>query len=432
MNKAEQYLRRCCHLAMFVQAMVINLVPLLFVPLRELYGLDFEQLGRLVLVNFLTQMLVDLVCTAVVDRFGLVRPLTIAAQFLAAAGLVLFALSPTCFGANVYTGFLAGTILYSAGCGLIEVLVSPIVQALPTDRKEQEMAFLHAFYPVGKTMVVVITGGLLWLFGPGGWIWISLGWAFVPLVNMFGFLTAQIPDVLHSSERQRTRSLFRGRLFPLACIALLLAGAAEVTMAQWTPAFAQVALALPQPVADCVGFGLFGVMMIVGRLWFGLREGTARLEPLLMLGALGTGICYLLAAHSTNAILALTACVLSGLFVSLLWPGIVSLTARAFPLAGISMFALLAAFGDCGAGAGPWMVGWLADNSGGQPASGEGSGLRLGLFAASGAAFLYSSSPIGIWFWRTDSKMQGIADEALIPKRTTDIRGAHGGGGGVA
>lgn len=391
---AARAVRRCCYVAMFVQAMVINLTPLFFIPLQKQYGLGFEQLGRLVLVNFLTQMLVDLVCTVVVDRFGLVRPLTVAAQILAAAGLWLFAAAPWMFPADPYTGLLLGTIVFSTGCGLIEVLVSPIVQAVPAEHKESQMALLHAFYPIGKVVVIMVTGMVLWVAGASAWVWIALAWSVVPLLNTAAFWRTELPPPVHESQRETTRSMARKSTFWLCLLGIFLAGAAEVTFAQWTSAYAQVALGQPQAAANLAAFGLFSALMIFGRLWFGLRGQNMPLRPVLGIGTAVSAGCYFVAALAPGPWMPLAACVLAGLFVSMLWPGLVSLAAGMFPRAGISLFALLAAFGDAGAGGVPWIVGLIADRVAASPAllaampgwlapaSPGALGMRAGMLAA--------------------------------------------------
>jgi fucose permease len=380
---------------MFVQAMVINLTPLFFIPLQREYGLSFEQLGRLVLLNFFTQMAVDLLCTAVVDRFGLLRPLTLAAQLLAVAGLWLFAAAGWIFPQDPYAGLLLGTIVFSMGCGLLEVLVSPIIQAVPTPHKENQMALLHAFYPIGKVVVVLVTALVLSLTGPGAWRWIALAWSLVPLLNTLAFWRVELPALVHEHHRQKTRAMARTRAFWFCLGGIFLAGAAEVTLAQWTSAYAQVALDLSPLVANMIGFGFFSAMMIFGRPWFGLRGQKLPLRPVLGWSALWATVCYLVVALAPGSWAPLGACILAGLFVSMLWPGFVSLAAGAFPRAGVSLFALLAAFGDAGAGAVPWLVGALADVVGSRPDtvaawvpswlaedSPSALGLRLGLLGA--------------------------------------------------
>ncbi len=373
--------RRCCYLAMFIQAMVINLTPLFFIPLRLQYDLSFEQLGRLVLINFFTQMAVDLICTVIVDRFGLVKPLTVAAQALAAAGLWLFAAAPLIFPDSPYRGLVLGTIIFSMGCGLLEVLISPIIHAVPSTRKQADMALLHAFYPLGKVSVIALTALALYAFGHRAWMWIALAWSVIPLLNTFAFLAVKLPPLVHESERERSRTLARTRFFWLALFGMLLAGATEVSLAQWTSAYAQTVLGLSQMISDGLGFGLFAVMMMAGRLWFGLHSRELKLRPLLILGAVFTALFYAIMALSPWSPLALAACILAGLSISLLWPGIVALSATAFPRAGISLFALLAAFGDAGCGLGPWLIGLTADHV----AAGIEAG-QIGIFATYGPA----------------------------------------------
>lgn len=354
--------RRYCYVAIFVQAIVINLTPLFFIPLRLQFGLSFEQLGRLVLINFCIQMLVDLICTALLDRAGwLVKPLMVLAQLLAAAGLWVFATTPSLFAAAPYHGLITGTVILSFGCGLQEVLTSPIINALPSLRKSADMALLHAFYPIGKVVVIVVTAVAVVLLGHGSWRWIAMAWSVVPLLNMFGFASITLPELSHPTTRSRSRDMARTSFFWLAMFAILFAGASEVTLAQWTSAFAQAALGIPQFIADCFGFGLFALMMIIGRLWFGLRRETMSPRLSLLIGAGTSILCYLAVALLPSPIMALTCCIAAGLSVSMLWPGIVSFSAATFPRAGVSMFALLAAFGDVGAGLGPWLVGAVAD-----------------------------------------------------------------------
>ena len=346
---------------MFIQAMVINLTPLFFIPLREQFGLSFEQLGRLVLINFVTQMLMDVACTVAVDRIRAVKALTVAAQALAAAGLWLFAGAAVLFPKNPYNGLVLGTIVFSMGCGLLEVLVSPIINAVPSGRKESDMALLHSFYPIGKVAVIGVTALALAVFGHESWSGIALAWSIVPLVNLFGFLAVKLPPFVHESQREKTRTMARTGFFWLALAGIFLAGAAEVTFAQWTSAFAQAALGMSQFVGDAIGFGLFGVTMVIGRLWFCLHGGQVGLRGSLIVGGLLSALCYAVVGLSPWPWVSLAACVFAGFSVSMLWPGMVSLSASAFPRAGISLFALLAAFGDTGAGLMPWLVGLTAD-----------------------------------------------------------------------
>ena len=352
----------CCYLGMFVQAMVINISPLLFIPLREQFGLSFEQVGRLVLVNFATQLVVDLICTAVADRIP-PRPLIVAANALSAMGLWVFAIAPFHFS-DPFTGLMVGTMVFSVGCGLLEVLLSPIINALPSENKSSAMALLHAFYPIGKVVVILVTGVALFGWGVQAWPWIVVAWSLIPIANTAAFFLVDLPPLADPERRQTLRSLVMGRPLYLLLAAMVLAGASEVTVAQWTSAYVETALGFSKVTADLVGFCLFGVGMIVGRLWFGWKGEHANLTKVMSISAVLSGATCLAMALLPSPLLALLATGFSGFFVSMLWPGTISLSAARFPLAGASLFALLAAAGDSGAAVMPWLVGVIADSVG--------------------------------------------------------------------
>jgi fucose permease len=379
-------IQRACYTAMFVQAMAVNLTPLLFVTLQAQFGLSFEQVGRLVLINFATQLLVDIGCIPIVDRVG-AKPLVIAGNALAAIGLWTFALAPFWLDAP-YLGLMLGTVVFSTGSGLLEVVVSPIVERTPGERKAAGMALLHAFYPIGKVVVTLVTGLLFFALGTGRWPWLVLAWSLVPTVTALTFVGLRLPPMFEVGRRARVRDLLRARATWIALLAIALAGASELAVAQWASAFAERGLGVGKLTADLLGLGSFGVGMAVGRLWFGLRRATFDLLPLMRLGALGAAAACLTMAFAGAAWVSLTAIAFAGLSVSLLWPGVVSLTAARFPTAGASLFALLAAGGASGAGSMPWLVGVAADRF--QQAPGwlagdltpEQVGLRLGVALA--------------------------------------------------
>ena len=387
----RRWVVRCCYLGMFVQAMVINLAPLLFIPLKDQLGLTFEQVGRLILINFMTQMAADLACTGLADRVSS-KLLTVLANVTAALGLVWFALgslSPD----HAYAHLMVGTVIFSVGCGLLEVLLSPIINAVPSERKAGAMALLHACYPIGKVAVILITGTTLYLVGAQHWRAIMIAWALVPMLNTVGFLLVKLPALAEPGRRQRLRELIGIPSYVIAVIALGFAGATEVTLAQWTSAFAERGLGFSKVVADVVGFGLFGLGMIAGRLWFGFKGEGHHLHRWLQLGSWSSVLVCLVISLSPWPVVSLGAGLFAGFFVSMLWPGVVSLAAARFPLAGASMFALLAAGGDAGAGLMPWLLGVLTDQAAnlpaswmtlfGQPLTPEQFGLRSGILVTS-------------------------------------------------
>ncbi len=375
-----------CRLGMFVQATAINFTPLLFVPLRDAFGLDWEQLGRLVLVNFAVQIAADLACGGLLRLFC-VRALCVAAQVLAAAGLLIFATAPSGGG---YAAMLAGTAVFSAGCGLMEVLLSPLINAVPSSRKAGDMALLHAFYPLGKLAVVVGTAVALALAGTAAWPWVAVGWAAIPLAGAWLFAVVELPALPPGSGGQRLRELARGGRLWLVLAAMVLAGASELAIAQWTTAYAERGLGFSAATAQLVGFGCFAAGMAAGRIWYGLRGGEADLPGLLLRGSLASAAVYLVAALAPWPPLALLACALAGAAVSMLWPWTVSIAAAAWPLAGATLFAALAAAGDLGAAVQPWLIGLVADHARWDwlPGSEASSGLRAGLLVGAAAPCL--------------------------------------------
>ncbi|HEX8372981.1 MAG TPA: MFS transporter [Chthoniobacterales bacterium] len=365
LNKSRLIVR-CCYLGMFIQALVINLTPLLFIPLKEQLGLTYEQVGRLVLINFLTQMVVDLICCALADRVN-PKPLIVAANLLSGVGLWLFALSPTYF-ATPYDGLILGTVVFSIGCGLLEVLLSPIINAVPSERKVSDMALLHAFYPVGKVVVIVVTAISLQVFGAEHWRWIMIAWTVLPFLNTAGFLLVKLPRFSKEANRQKLRDLVRQPAYLLLLLSIALAGATEVTIAQWTSAYIERGLGMSKLTADLVGFTLFGIGMIIGRLWVGQKGEHLDLRRIMIGSAvLSAGMCLVMSL-SQWPWLSIMVCAPAGLFVSMLWPGSLSLSAGRFTRAGASMFALLSAAGDAGAALMPWTVGIVADRAASAPA----------------------------------------------------------------
>jgi fucose permease len=350
-----------CYLGSFIMAIVINLAPVLFIPLRAEFGLTYEQIGRLILINFATQVTFDIVCGYLVDRMGPKR-FIVAGNILCAAGLWLFALTPAWF-TDPYHGLVLGTIVFSMGAGIFELLLSPILNALPSDQKANDMALMHSFYAWGQATVILLTTITLYLIGAGNWRPIALAWSVLPIIGAIGFASLHIPRFQEESQRHRLRDLVRIPSFLVAVVAIGLGGASELSMAQWASAFAEKGLGLPKLVGDVGGLVLFAVALGLGRVWFGIWGSRVSLYRPMIAGAAVAVLCYLVASLSPWPIASLAACVLAGLAVSLLWPGMLSITAARFPLAGASMFALMSASGDIGGAVAPWLVGAVADRA---------------------------------------------------------------------
>jgi fucose permease len=382
---------RFCHLGMFVIALVANLAPPLFIPLRTAFGFDFEQLGRLALFNFITQLGCILMGGPLVDRFG-ARPFALLGNGFTFAGLWLFAFADRIFPAAPYTGLALGTVVFSIGGAMLELVLSPIVNAVPSERKAADMSLLHAFYAIGQIATVLLTSLAIWFHAP--WRVAVMCWSLLPLATAAGFLTIRIPPLVLEAQRQRVRELLRKRIYLALLAGIFLAGATEMAISQWISAYAEKGLGLPKLVGDLGGCCLFGAMLGMGRIWMGLRKASTSLERVLPISCGIAIAAYLVAGVAPWSWLALAACAAAGLGVSLLWPGMLSLAAHHFPRGGASMFAVLSAAGTFGCALAPWLVGLVADAIRTSPTTPgllvrvglsigpEAFGLRVGLLAA--------------------------------------------------
>ncbi|MGV9778086.1 MFS transporter [Streptosporangium sp. NPDC003464] len=384
--------RRACYTGYVTQAIVNNLAPLLFIVFQDRYRLPMEMLGRLVLLNFATQLITDIVAVKFVDRIGYRVPLVLA-HVLSVLGLVLLAVAPA-VSPSPYLGLCAAIIVYAVGGGLLEVLVSPVVDALPSPQegKAAAMSLLHSFYCWGQVAVVAGTTLLLAWIGQDAWQVLPLAWAIVPLVNLVAFLKVPLPATVPDEHRTSLRKLFGAPAFAVAVVLMLCAGAAELTMSQWSSLFAEEGLGVSKVWGDLAGPCLFAVLMGVGRIVYGLWGERIPLVPAMAAcGTLAT-VCYLATCLSADPVVSLVGCAVCGLAVSLLWPGTFSLAAARFPFGGAAMFGVLAVFGDAGGAVGPWVAGAVADAStaaggllSGLPAvlpDDGGSGLRAGILLA--------------------------------------------------
>jgi MFS family permease len=371
-----------CFLGIFVQAISSTITAVLFIPLMTLYGLSYVHLGLLVGINFTTQVAVDISASRLVDRYGF-RAFVLPADLLAVVGLALFALSPLLFG-NVLLGLIISTIIFSASCGLLEVMLSPIVNAIPHEEKGGAMALMHSFYAWGQVATIVITTLFVAVFGAPRWQIIVLGWALIPLVNFFMFVAAPFPGVVPEEHRQTMRHLFLRPFYLVALLAIFGGAGTELVMNQWSSTFTEKVLQLPKLTGDLLGMCGFSIMLGVGRVLYSRLGSRMNLHKVLIASA-GVGMaCYLLVALSPAPGAALAACAVSGLAASLLWPGTLVVTAEKYPLAGAWMFAILAAAGDVGAAVGPFLTGVVTDGLRALPAAARwaaGMGFNLDQYA---------------------------------------------------
>ncbi|MGI6270252.1 MAG: MFS transporter [Candidatus Howiella sp.] len=350
--------RLCCYLGLVIQAVINNLSPVLFIVYQEEFGISYLMISLLVLINFSTQLLVDLLSVHITRRIGY-RSAVVLSQGLAAAGLVLLAVLPRLLPVP-FLGLVIPTMIYAFGSGLIEVLVSPMIENLPLPNKASQMSLLHSFYCWGQLLTVLVTTVLLYVFGHAGWVFIPLLWAVLPLCNLFCFL--KVPIVEGEEENHApVRRLLGSRLFRTALTIMLCAGAAELAMSQWSSLFAEQSLGVSKVTGDLLGPCMFALFMGAGRLAYGFFGKFLNIYKCLILCAVLCTVAYLITGLSTSPLLGLAGCSLCGLSVSLMWPGAVSLSAGRIRGGGTSMFALLAVFGDLGCSFGPFLTGTVSD-----------------------------------------------------------------------
>ncbi len=393
-----------CRFGSITQAITNNLPPLLFVIFQDQYGVTFEKLGLLVLLNFLTQFLVDGLCARYADRIGY-RPLIVAAHVLSAAGLLLLGVLPGLM--QPYPALMISVLTMAVGSGLIEVLVSPLSDALPGDGKAARMALLHSFYCWGHVVVVLLTTAGLYGFGGGAWRVLPPLWAVIPLANAIQFARGPLVEVKVDDAVGALSKLVRNKMFLLFIALMICAGASEQAMAQWASLFAEVGLKVDKAFGNLLGPCLFAVLMGTGRLLYGLGGERLKLRRALSLCAGLCVVCYLVTSLVANPLVSLIGCAVTGFSVSLMWPGVLSLGARTFVGGGTAMFSLLALGGDIGCAFGPWLTGLVSDVARAVPALarlGEGAGLdatqvglRAGLLIAVifPAAMLVAMAAVG-------------------------------------
>ena len=344
-----------CYRGYITQGIVNNLAPLFFVIFQNRFHLSYTLISALILCNFVTQVITDIVAVRYVDRMGF-RRAAVAAHSLAFLGLMLMGILPNLLPAP-YLGLVIATIVNGIGGGLIEVIISPIVESCPGDAKASAMSLLHSFYCWGQVGVVLITTLLLRVIGADFWFVIPMLWSFLPFYNLFSFLKVPLMPTVSEEEKTPLKTLFTSKIFLVAMLIMLCAGASELAMSQWSSLFAERALGVTKVVGDLLGPCCFAVLMGIGRTIYGVWGEKINLSRALMLCAALCVLCYLGAGLFDSPMLSLLSCALCGLSVSLMWPGTFSLTAAAYPKGGTAMFGVLAVMGDIGCSAGPALMG---------------------------------------------------------------------------
>ena len=358
-----------CYLGFITQAISANFAPLLFLRFHNDYSISWSRIALISTTFFFTQLLVDLFCAKFVDKIGYRRSV-IASEVTSALGLVGLAFLPDLFP-SPYTGIILSVILYAIGSGLIEVLLSPIVEACPFDNKESVMSLLHSFYCWGSVGVILFSTAFFAVFGTERWRILSCLLALVPLCNIYNFAVCPIEHLTEDGQGLSIGSLLKMPIFWVEVVLMICAGASELSMGQWASAYVESALGFSKSVGDILGPCLFAVSMGISRTFYGKYGHKIDLFTFMTGSGLLCVACYLLASLSGNPVFGLIGCVVCGFSVAIMWPGTISVSSKAIPLGGTAMFALLAMAGDLGGSLGPGLVGIVTQST--------GDNLRLGL-----------------------------------------------------
>lgn len=362
-----------CYTGYITQAIVNNFAPLLFLTFQSEFNLTLDMVAMLVTVNFGTQLVVDYLSARLVDKIGY-RPCIIAAHLLSALGLIGLAVLPGLVP-GAYAGLIAAVVLYAIGGGIIEVLISPIVEACPTERKEAAMSLLHSFYCWGHLFVVIASTVFFQLAGIGSWRVMACIWAIVPLLNAIYF--TQVPiNTLAGGESggMSMGQLARSGMFWLLMLLMMCAGASEQAMSQWASAFAESGLKVTKTMGDLLGPCMFAITMGAARVIYSRVADRLPVAPAMTICG---GLCivsYLMAGLSASPAMGLIGCALCGFSVGVMWPGAFSTGVKALPAGGTAMFAFMALAGDLGCSSGPTLVGLVSGAA--------GDDLRAGFMAA--------------------------------------------------
>lgn len=359
-NKKYTLTKLGCYFTGFSMSAAANLSAILFITFNELYGISFTALGFLVLVNFCTQLLIDLVFTFFSKYFNLSKTVK-SIPLLVVAGLLVYALVPRFFPDFTYMALVIGTVIFSVGAGLGEVLTSPVIAAIPSDNPEREMSKLHSAYAWGTVVVVIVSTLFIRFFGKENWTYLALFWCIIPFVCFLLFAKAEIPELdLHGDSGENKSKFDFGLILCTACI--FFGGAAECTMMQWVSGFAENALGISKVYGDIFGMALFAFALGMGRTLYS-KKGK-NIYTVLLSGMGVSAVCYIVASLAQSPVIGLIACVITGFSTSMLWPGTISYTGEKYAYCGVGVYALLAAGGDLGASVSPQLLGIIADTSG--------------------------------------------------------------------
>ena len=399
MQTSYSRLKLACYTTNVTMSVVGNLSALLFIVFHTLYDISYTKLGLLVLINFVTQLGVDLIFSFFSKKFDVPKTVRLT-PMIAFVGLLLYALSPLIFKEHIYLGLALSTVVFASASGLSEVLTSPTIAAIPSPDPDREMSKLHSVYAWGVVGVVIVSTLFLFAFKSESWPYLAVLFATIPLFSFLLFCGIEIPQIKEQESQTASKKTKKKGLW-LCVLAIFLGGAAECTMAQWCSGYLERAMEIPKIWGDILGVALFSAMLGLGRSLY--AKYGKRIETVLFVGGIGAAACYLIAALTSFAPLGLFACAFTGLCVSMMWPGMLVVASDRFPGSGVALYALMAAGGDLGASVGPALMGAVTDFVAANPLGvklaqtlglspdgiGMKAGLLLGMLFPLAAIFVY-------------------------------------------
>lgn len=346
-----------CYTGYLVQGIINNIAPLLFVIFSDKFDISLDKLALLITINFATQLIVDTLSIKFADIIGY-KILSVISQGIAFVGLACLGILPNIMN-NSYLGIVISIVLSAIGSGITEVIISPIVESIPGEKKTAEMSLLHSFYCWGQVTVVLVTTIMIKLFGNDLWYITPIIWSIIPLINTINFIGVPIQPNLTKEEKTPFLKLLFSRQFSLCIVIMICSGASEIGMSQWSSYFAETGLKVSKMTGDLLGPCLFAVFMGTGRMIFGFIGERINLKIALCFSAGLCALCYLGTSFINSSLLSLLVCAITGITVSIMWPATLSLAARLFPKGGGSMYSILALSGDTGCTLGPWFISYI-------------------------------------------------------------------------
>ncbi len=397
-----------CYTGYIVQGIINNIAPLLFVIFSDKFDITLDKLSLLITINFATQLAVDALSIKFADIIGY-KPLAVVSQGIAFIGLTCLGILPNIME-NAYIGIVISIILSAIGSGITEVIISPIVESIPGEKKTAEMSLLHSFYCWGQVVVVLLTTIMIKILGNGMWYIAPIIWAIIPLINTINFLTVPIQPNLTKEEKTPFFTMLFSKQFILCIVVMICSGASEIGMSQWSSYFAEAGLKVTKMTGDLLGPCLFAVFMGTGRMIFGFVGEKINLKTALYCSAGICTVCYLGTSFINNPFISLLTCAMTGISVSVMWPATLSLAARLFPKGGGSMYSMLALSGDTGCTLGPWFISFMTLLLSSDATSGEALKTGLGFGALFPILMIFAISMLKVNKNSIDKK----SDNAII------------------